>query len=119
MKTRLFVSTLILCMSCLGADHARAGGHTADQLADAGFACFNSGPSNWVHCMDLDKLISGKRSVPVKVFSEDGSEYLGTELLLHEDVYAGQPCPQDHLELWGPVEGAPYLACHHFLTGHH
>lgn len=119
MKTNPILVMLILFVSCLGPHRALAGEHTADQLINAGFDCFNTGPSNWVHCMDLDKLINGMRSVPVKVFSEDGSEYLGTELLLHEDVYAGQPCPQDDLNVWGPVDGAPYMACHHFLTGHH
>lgn len=119
MKTRLTVPTMMLSLTCLMAGPAMAGGHTAEQLINAGFDCFPAGPSDWIHCMDLDKLINGKKSVPVLVFSVDGSEYLGTEFLLHQDVYAGQPCPQDDLNLWGPLEGTPYMTCHHFLTGHH
>lgn len=109
--------TFLLASQCIGT--ARADPLTADQLEDAGFTCFPSGPTEWIHCMDLDKLLAGKKSVPVKVFSVDGQEFLGTELLLHEDVYAGQPCPTDELNLWEVVDGTPYLACHHFLTGHH
>jgi hypothetical protein len=119
MKARSFVFALALSVSGLGAGPASADGLTADQLSDAGFVCFPAGPSNWIHCMDLDKLVNGHRTVPVKAFSVDGSEYLGTEMLLHQDVYAGQPCPQDDLNLWEPLEGTPYLTCHHFLTGHH
>ena len=62
----------------------------------------------------------GNRSVPVKVFDAAGTTFLGTELLLHEDVYAGQPCPQDDLDEWGVWDlwdfEEPYFACHHFLT---
>lgn len=119
MRCQLMIVAMTLCIAGLGAGPVRADPLTADQLSDAGFDCFPAGPSDWVHCMDLDKLLDGKKSVPVKVFSVDGSEFLGTELLLHEDVYAGQPCPQDELNLWAPLEGTPYFACHHFLTGHH
>lgn len=119
MKTHLIIPVLSFAVFGLGTAPAIAGELTSDQLIKAGFDCFPAGPSNWTHCMDLDKLVAGKRSVPVKVFSEDGSEYLGTELLLHQDIYAGQPCPQDELNLWDPLEGTPYMACHHFLTGHH
>ena len=91
--------------------------HTADQLADAGYYCLNAGPSNWTHCLRLDHF--GNPTVPVKVFSEDGTEFKGTELLLRPDLYAGQPCPQDGVEMWDYNEGLDYMACHHFHTGHH
>jgi len=96
---------------------ANAGGLTADQLAQAGYLCFNAGPSNWTHCL-LEKKLGG-RVVPVKVFSEDGSEFLGTEQLLRADIYAGQPCPPDGLGLWDSEAVPGYFACHHFSTGHH
>jgi len=119
MKHLMMIVGLTLFMAIASIGTATADRLTADQLSDAGFDCFPAGPSDWIHCMDLDKLVSGKKSVPVKVFSVDGSEFLGTELLLHEDVYAGQPCPTDELNLWEVLEGTPYMACHHFLTGHH
>jgi len=92
-------------------------GHTAAQLEDAGYACFPSGPAEWIHCLRLEKF--GNPSVPVKVFSADGGEFLGTELLLRVDIYSGQSCPQDGLDVWDFLGDPPYFACHHFHTGHH
>ena len=87
-------------------------------LENAGYACFPAGPNLWIHCLLERKL--GQRSIPVKVFSDDGSEFLGTEQLLREDIYRGQqPCPQDGLDIWDPLAVDGYLACHHFETGHH
>ena len=119
MKTSFKMIILLISTSAFFASPVSAGGHTADQLVRAGYDCFAAGPNDWTHCMDLDKLITGHHVVRVKVFSVDGAEYLGTELLLHGDVYAAQPCPQDDLDLWGVLEGTPYYACHHFSTAHH
>jgi len=91
---------------------AVAKGHNVEQLKRAGFICFEWGLYDWVHC--LKEKMWGKRSVPVKVFDTDGTTFLGTELLLHKDVYAGQPCPQNDLDIWDYED--PYFACHHFLT---
>lgn len=96
---------------------ATAEGLTSSQLERAGYACFPAGPNSWIHCLLEKKL--GKRSIPVKVFSADGSEFLGTEQLLRADNYGGQPCPQDGLEMWDPLAVPGYFACHHFDTGHH
>ena len=109
---------LLISASVYFSAPAIAKGHNADQLARAGHDCFAAGPNDWIHCMDLDKLGRAHRVVTVKVFSVDGSEFLGTELLLHEDTYAAQPCPQDDLNLGGDT-GFGYFACHHFSTGHH
>jgi hypothetical protein len=117
MNTSFKIIILLMSASAFFAGHAVAGGNTADQLEGAGFDCFKAGPYDWIHCMDLDKLLNGHPVVRVKVFSIDGSEFLGTELLLHEDVYAAQPCPQDDLNLWGDAGGG-YFACHHFSTNH-
>jgi len=91
---------------------------TAGQLAKAGYFCFNDGPSNWTHCV-LERHF-GNPVIPVKVLSEDESHLLGTEQLLREDIYSGQPCPQDGLDFWDFLgEEFPYFACHHFHAGHH
>lgn len=96
---------------------ANADGLTADQLVTAGYDCFPAGPNDWIHCLLGRKF--GQQSIPVKVFSVDGSEFLGTEQLLRDDIYAGQSCPQDGLGQWDS-QGVPgYFACHHFETGHH
>ncbi len=121
MNTRIKMAFLLLCTLAFFAGPLVAGGHTAQQMERAGFDCPNLGPNNWMHCMDFDALMAGKKTViPVKVFSEYGSELMGTELLLREDIYfkSLQPCPQDDLNMWGDT-GAGYYACHHFSTGHH
>lgn len=100
---------------CAVSGYALAG-NNAEKLNRAGFVCFNAGPSNWVHCWRAKDF--SDRAIAVKVFSEDGSEFLGTELLIHQDVYNGQPCPQDGGD-WELQSGIPYFACHHFHTGHH
>jgi hypothetical protein len=99
-----------------GGGNAQAG-HTAEQMANAGYFCFNAGPANWTHC--LNPRLLGNPAVSVKVFSEDGSEFLGTEQLMRYDIYSGQPCPQDDLNQWDFLGEPPYFACHHFHTGHH
>lgn len=121
MTTHIKMINLLICTLVLLAGSVLAGGHTAQQLERAGFDCPNLGPNDWMHCLDLDALLAGQAAVvPVKVFSEEGSEFLGTELLLREDIYFNslQPCPQDELDMWGDT-GAGYYACHHFSTGHH
>ena len=119
MKPAFRIAILLVSASAFFAGSAIAGGHKANQMDNAGFTCFNGGPAitNWVHCLDLEKF--GRPVVPVKVFSEDGEHYLGTELLLRADIYSGQPCPQDDLNLWDHEAVEGYFACHHFRTGHH
>ena len=90
---------------------------TADKLAAAGYFCVNAGPASWLHCLQTKHF--GNPTVPVKVFSVDGTEFKGTELLLRPDIYVGQPCPQDGLEFWDYNADLDYMACHHFHTGHH
>jgi hypothetical protein len=56
------------------------------------------------------------------------AEFLGTELLIHVDLYNGQPCPQLNRPGGEPIlyedlrqtpAPLPYFACHHFETAHH
>lgn len=93
---------------------ARGPAHT--QLADRGWACITAGPHGWVHCFPPGSGASD-RSIPVLVFDTTDTTVdgplLGTELLIHDDVFAGQPCPQDG-GVYEPVAGTPYWACHHF-----
>ena len=119
MKVRR-ITTLMVSLAVIGlfASGANAGGLTSNQLSEAGVDCFNAGPNDWIHCLSLQKF--GKPAVPVLVFTEDGSEFLGTEQLLREDIYirGGPPCPQDGLESWDSESVPGYFACHHFETGH-
>ena len=118
MTRKIVLTTLALFVTAgVFGGAATARGLNSDQLVRAGYACFPAGPNAWIHCLLERKL--GQRSIPVKVFSEDGSEFLGTEQLLRADIYGGQPCPQDGLDPWDPLAVPGYFACHHFDTGHH
>ncbi len=114
--TRAIIS-LALALSLSGVADKAIAGRTAEQLMKAGHFCVNAGPSNWLHCLQLKHF--GNPTVPVNVFSEDGMEFKGTELLLRPDIYAGQPCRQDGLDMWSYNADLDYMACHHFDTGHH
>ena len=121
MKVRR-ITTLMVSLAVIGlfASGANAGGLTSNQLSEAGFDCFNAGPitTNWIHCLNLQQF--DKPAVRVLVFTEDGSEFLGTEQLLRKDIYdrGRPPCPQDGLGSWDSESVEGYFACHHFETGH-
>jgi len=112
-------SNTVLCIAALtfgiGSNIVTAG-NDSEKKSRAGFNCFNAGPSNWTHCWRVKDF--SDRAIAVSVYSEDGTAFLGTELLIHEDVYHGRPCPQDGGE-WELNPAIPYYACHHFHTGHH
>ena len=91
-------------------------GPSAEKLERAGFFCFVAGPSDYVHCWKAEDF--SDPAISVMVFNQDGTRFLGTELLIHENQYNDQPCPQDGGD-WDYMEVIPYFACHHFYTGHH
>lgn len=116
----LFVVLLLLLAAFTAA--AQAKGNNPDQLMEAGWICMGPPAPDW-HCIppryDFDVVVAGGyASVPVKVFSGAGV-FLGTEILIHEDLYHEQPCPPDEvIYLNGPPipepQRIPYYACHHF-----
>lgn len=114
---RTFLQVFSLMLAALAFTATAWAGHAPAQLEQAGYYCFNAGPSNFTHCLKAEKL--GYPAVPVKVFSADGNDYLGTEMLLREDIYKGQPCPQDGLGFWEENSDIGYFACHHFYTDQH
>ena len=109
LKFVTIIFTLLSMLIIVAAVGAK--GHTASQLEDAGWNCFNAGPHDWVHCMKKNPA-DGPSTIPVKVFSVDGDEFLGTELLIREDLYNGQPCPQEGGGEYADP-GFGYRACHH------
>lgn len=95
---------------------AAAAGPRNTQMADRGWTCIPAGPSDLVHCFPPG-FAGSDRTISVKVFDttnvEADGDFLGTELLIHDTVFAGQPCPQDDGS-YEPVPGMPYWACHHY-----
>ncbi len=121
------IGILVALVLVLLAVTVASAGHTSDQLVNAGWTCVPAGPSSWTHCFSPsvdfpDDLFSGNRkTLQVKVFGVEGSPFLGTELLIHSDLYNDNepPCAQDGGGAYDPLAGTPYMACHHFHTGHH
>jgi hypothetical protein len=124
------VGVLVLLLSLVSTftTVASAGGNSPAHHVEAGWTCVVAGPHNWVHCFPPGAFSSGS-SLSVKVFDTDDTSstdaaFLGTEHLIHADLYAGQPCPQDGGEeydfLPSAVSGLPfdYRACHHYSTAH-
>lgn len=123
---------LIAVIAVLGlfvaAGPAGAHGVSPAKLGNAGWTCFNV-PDLGVHCVppasDFPPSIDAPpASVTVRVFDTDNptatdADFLGTELLIREDLFHGQPCPQDggvyHELFLGPLT---YYACHHYDTSH-
>lgn len=92
-------------------------------LSARGWFCQNV-PGLGVHCF-APGVFSSLASVSVLVFDTDdatheNAPFLGTELLIRADLYAGQPCPPEgggEYELL-PASESPfpvdYRACHHY-----
>lgn len=94
-------------------------GNTPAQLTRAGWACMDV-PGHGVHCLDPHWTQFGVH-IQVKVFdttdlTSTDATFLGTESLIWNEQYAGQPCLPGHGEYFlipdGPAAG--YYACHHF-----
>jgi hypothetical protein len=104
---------------------AGAGGVTAEKLESTpAWSCEIAGPHGWNHCFN-QKNGNGK-VIQVRIFGdldggwEVGDPLLGTEILIHESVYNGQPCSTDgggeYAYLGSGPPFIPYYACHHFAT---
>lgn len=122
------VSAAVLIVA--GATPALAGPEP-DRPARAGWTCFEHLEA-W-HCgPKVDELLAGDEPSTVTMLTwglddqGEPDEFWGTELLVHDAVYAGQPCPQDPLRILGDGSpGAyidvaelgvpmPYVVCHRF-----
>lgn len=119
----MLAMVLILALTVV----AFAKGNTPAQLTQAGWTCMNV-PGLGVHCIGPGAFKS-LSTVPVKVFdtADPGASdapFLGTELLINDDIFNGQPCPQsEHGEydfLPAAATGFPadYWACHHYDVTH-
>jgi hypothetical protein len=94
MKIKYGIITFAFLLMMIAVATVGAAGHTASQLERAGWTCGIAGPNFWTHCMKKNPADS-PNTIPVKVFSNDGSDFLSTELLIRDDLYNGQPCPQE------------------------
>ncbi len=119
-KLKLSVVVSLIAVSILFIQTTQARGLSNTRMMQQGWFCFTAGPNNWVHCINPAAAFD-EMALNVMVFdsTDPGSSgtFLGTELLIHEEVFAEQPCPQDSGE-YEALDGLPYYACHHFDTNH-
>lgn len=120
MKRKVFSFVLLVLLLTSVVAVASAHGLSSDRLERQGWTCFAI-PE--VHCVPPsvafpDDLLSDNppMAVNVMVFSADGHDFLGAELLLHEDVYNGQDCMTDGGHTYHYLGSPPYYACHHYDT---
>lgn len=121
---RGLLTALIVGVVAIGvAAPAAAQGPDPARLAAAGWFCFSHTPEA-VHCLpDGDAVLSGEAATStILTFAADTNEFWGTELLIRQDLYHGQPCPQDDVggqpTTYIPLSALglplPYFVCHHF-----
>lgn len=92
-------------------------------LTSHGWACVPI-PNLGVHCF-APGVFNASPSVSVLVYdtqdpADEDAPFLGTETLIHDDLYAGQPCPPEGLDEYTLLPAsetgfpADYRACHHY-----
>ncbi len=119
---RTLIATLIaVAVAAIGSSAASSGGgHTADQLLNAGWECVTP-PGDNVHCTKAIEEIGSAERITFRVFSSATGAFLGTEMLIHENVFKGEPCPTDppsgRYTYLGPILSLPYFACHRYDSG--
>lgn len=112
MGNRGIVAAAIGLLLLIGAPAASAASGPAT-LTAAGWTCFVP-PGDVVHCQPPGTKM-GNPTITLRVFggidpSAASAPFLGTELLVREDLYHGQPCPRNE---W-IILPFGYRACHHF-----
>lgn len=120
MKRMLMLTTVALVMALMltvGAGAAGAQGNNPAHLSEQGWNCFNV-PGLGVHCESPGGSNSSE-TTPLKVYdtadpAAEEATFLGTEILVSPDLYAGQPCPQNDLADYEDLGFA--RACHHYDT---
>ena len=116
------VIAAVAALSVAAGSAAGGSNATIDQAQAAGWDC---NPHvlivGYFHCAppggtSVAELIAGTDvpSIVLRVYRPDGT-FAGTEHLMRDDLYQGQPCPQDNLAVWDQLPFG-YVACHHFDT---
>ena len=116
----VFVLLALLVMTVTSVVYAQ--GNSPAQLSSAGWFCTDV-PGLGVHCFAPGASRSSA-SIQVKVFGTDeptstDAPFLGTEILIRADLYAGQLCTQDGGGEYHLLAGAfpdDYRACHFYDT---
>ena len=119
---RIVLVTLIALLMVPSFLSAQKPGLSAKQLNDHGWTCFNV-PGLGVHCAEPGQEWppTGPTAQLLYFFNttdpnSDVADFTGTETLVRDDIYAGQPCPTaasgQFVFLGDLGGGAEYWACH-------
>ncbi len=97
---------------------SKSGGLSPKQLSDHGWTCFNV-PGLGVHCVAPGQEFppTGPTAQILYFFNttdttSDVPDFTGTETLLRNDKYHGQPCPTAASGEYNFLAGLGYWACH-------
>jgi len=102
------------------AQSSSAGGLSPKQLGDAGWTCFFV-PGLGVHCAPPGKWPPTDPEVQLLYFfnlsdptSDVAGQLTGTETLIRDDIFNGQPCPTEPSGQYTSLAGLglDYHACH-------
>ena len=131
-RVLIFVLPLLATVALASVAYGNPSGLTdMDQAKAAGWDCTPEVPiaGNYLHCAPPGKpsvadIATGTgstvSSVVLRVFNYPDESFAGTELLIRDDLYRDQPCPQDAANTTGGkwdllvLPGADYRACHRF-----
>lgn len=99
---------------------AARGGLSPQQLNNQGWTCFDV-PDLGVHCAPPGQTFPPDQPVLQLLYffnttdpNSATPDFTGTETLLRDDFYHGQPCPTDAFHFVGDLGGgASYWGCHH------
>ncbi len=113
-KKALYPLLAALILGFLGMAFSHGQGHTIHKAEKAGWAC-ELVPGLGQHCSQESlgaQIGAGVAVITVRVYDDETHQFTSTELLIRQDLYHGQPCPQEgadgyHLLPFG------YYACHH------
>lgn len=122
MKTLVLslVAAVSLALPLAAKADTAGGGLTPKQLGDAGWTCFFV-PGLGVHCAPPGKWPPTGEEVQLLYFfnltdpnSNVAGELTGTESLIRDDVFNGQPCPTEPSGEYASLAGLglDYHACH-------
>ncbi|MGQ0601739.1 MAG: hypothetical protein ACT4QE_08595 [Anaerolineales bacterium] len=104
---RIIVTITIIFLITLLVRPVEAQGNSPSQLAQAGWLCLSFGDLG-VHCMPPGAFVSSE-TVTARVFDTTDpaaleAPFLGTALFIQVDLYNGQPCPQQGLDQFTPLD---------------
>lgn len=112
-RNQTLFAILLSVAAIFGVAFSHGDGHTLHQIQNAGWHCELA--IGLEHCTrePLESLVAdGAASISVMVYDPDTHEFVVTESLIRQDLYKGQPCPQEGLDEWTLLPFG-YYACHH------